>query len=213
MSYLVPCPKCGTSLPVELGMSGETLRCPCGSAVEVPTLRVLRDMPRTDDVDEGPGWTWRHGVMVIGAMILVFGLAMGIYLVRNQSAVNPDRYWEQWYANAKPLDAWRLWTYYQRDGIAGGMNPTLSPTRIKMQEMYFGQMAANLKLLYAFGDLVRGPDGEVRRTRGIVHTIKDGIVIENANLMRDVELMVRDAKRTMPMDVVRSPWVAAPTRE
>ncbi len=76
-----------------------------------------------------------------------------------------------------------------------------------------GNPAANLKLLYAFGDLVRGPDGEVRRTRGIVHTIKDGIVIENANLMRDVELMVREAKRTMPMDVVRAPWVAAPIRD
>ena len=42
--------------------------------------------------------------------------------------------------------------------------------------------------------------------RGIVHTIKDGIVIENANLMRDVEALVREAKKTMPMDVVRAPW-------
>ena len=53
----------------------------------------------------------------------------------------------------------------------------------------------------------------MRRTRGIVHTIKDGIVIENANLMRDVERVVRDAKLSMPMDVVRAPWVAAPAKE
>ena len=70
-----------------------------------------------------------------------------------------------------------------------------------------GNPAANLKLLYAFGDLVKAPDGTMRRTRGIVHTIKDGIVIENANLMRDVERIVRDAKRSMPMDSVRAPWV------
>jgi hypothetical protein len=70
-----------------------------------------------------------------------------------------------------------------------------------------GNPAANLKLLYAFGDLVKGPDGTMRRTRGIVHTIKDGVVIENANLMRDVERIVREAKRTMPMDTVRAPWV------
>ena len=72
-----------------------------------------------------------------------------------------------------------------------------------------GNPAANLKLLYAFGDLVRAPDGSVRRTRGIVHTIKDGIVMENVKLMRDVERMVREAKRTMPMDTVRAPWVDA----
>lgn len=76
-----------------------------------------------------------------------------------------------------------------------------------------GNPAANLKLMYAFGDLVRAPDGTVRRTRGIVHTIKDGIVIENANLMRDVERMVREAKQSMPMDQVRAPWVTAPARD
>lgn len=73
-----------------------------------------------------------------------------------------------------------------------------------------GNPAANLKLLYAFGDLVRNADGTVRRTRGIVHTIKDGIVIENANLMRDVERIVRDARKAMPMDIVREPWVVKP---
>ena len=70
-----------------------------------------------------------------------------------------------------------------------------------------GNPVANLKLLYAFGDIVRNPDGSLRRTRGIVHTIKDGLVIENANVMRDVERIVREAKRTMPMDLVRQPWV------
>ncbi len=73
-----------------------------------------------------------------------------------------------------------------------------------------GNPAANLKLLYAFGDLVRNADGTVRRTRGIVHTVKDGIVIENANVMREVERIVREAKKTMPMDVVREPWVTKP---
>jgi adenine deaminase len=73
-----------------------------------------------------------------------------------------------------------------------------------------GNPAANLKLLYAFGDLVRGPDGVVRRTRGIVHTIKDGVVTDNAALMRRVETIVREAKRTMPMDAVRAPWVVQP---
>lgn len=73
-----------------------------------------------------------------------------------------------------------------------------------------GNPAANLKSLYAFGDLVRDPDGTVRRTRGIVHTIKDGVVTENAKLMQAVERMVREAKAAQPMDPVRAPWVPQP---
>ena len=110
-------------MPVELGMSGETLRCSCGASIEVPTLRVLRDMPRTDDVDEGPGWTWRHGVMVLGAMLAAFGIAMGVYLVRNQYQMQPARMWDDWQKHASAADDWNMWRYFQRDGISGGMNP------------------------------------------------------------------------------------------
>lgn len=73
-----------------------------------------------------------------------------------------------------------------------------------------GNPAANLKFLYAFGDLVRGADGTVRRTRGIIHTIKDGVVTENAKLMQRVEQLVREAKGSQPMDVAREPWVVRP---
>ena len=53
---------------------------------------------------------------------------------------------------------------------------------------------------------MRGPDGVVKRSRVIVHTIRNRIVIEHPNLMRDVEVMVREAKKNVPMDVVRAPW-------
>jgi hypothetical protein len=147
MSYLVPCPKCGTQLPVELGMSGETLRCSCGSPVEVPTLRVLRDLPRTDEVDEGPGWTWRHGVMVLGAMLAVFGIAMGLYLVRNQYQMQPDKEWDNWQKYASVADDWKMWRYFQRDGISGGMNPQTQGVPLQLQYMFFSKLAANQKLL------------------------------------------------------------------
>ena len=146
MSYLVPCPKCGTQLPVELGMSGETLRCTCGSPVEVPTLRVLRDMPRTDDVDEGPGWTWRHGVLVLGAMLAAFGISMGLYLVRSQHDKQPEYMWNEWQKNASAADDWKMWHFFQQDGISGGMRPRPAPM-LKNQYEFFTELANNQKLL------------------------------------------------------------------
>lgn len=147
MSYLVPCPKCGTSLPVELGMSGETLRCTCGASVEVPPLRVLRDMPRTDEVDEGPGWTWRHGVLVVGAMLAAFGISMVLYLVRNQYDMQPNRAWDQWSQSSSPADDWKMWHHFQRDGISGGMNPRPHPSQLQSQYIFFSKLAADQKLL------------------------------------------------------------------
>lgn len=57
-----------------------------------------------------------------------------------------------------------------------------------------GNPARNLRFLYSFGALTTGPEGETRRTRGIVHTIKDGIVIENDRLMEEVARMVAESK-------------------
>ncbi|MCA2986704.1 MAG: amidohydrolase family protein [Gemmatimonas sp.] len=61
-----------------------------------------------------------------------------------------------------------------------------------------GNPAANLKYLYAFGDLALDRSGAMMRTKGIVHTIKDGIVLENANLMREVERMVQASRTLAP---------------
>jgi imidazolonepropionase-like amidohydrolase len=58
-----------------------------------------------------------------------------------------------------------------------------------------GNPVENFHHLYAFGALKRNERGELYRTRGVVHTIKDGVVIENANLMREVARMVEESKR------------------
>jgi hypothetical protein len=48
--------------------------------------------------------------------------------------------------------------------------------------------------MYSFGALTVDEEGETYRTEGIVHTIKDGIVIENERLMDEVEGMVEESK-------------------
>ncbi|HEX7122521.1 MAG TPA: amidohydrolase family protein [Gemmatimonadaceae bacterium] len=61
-----------------------------------------------------------------------------------------------------------------------------------------GNPAYNLKFMYSFGDLTLDRNGQMIRTRGIVHTIKDGIVINNARLMEEVEKMVAKSKEGVP---------------
>ncbi len=61
-----------------------------------------------------------------------------------------------------------------------------------------GNPAYNLKFLYSFGDLTLDKDGKMFRTKGIVHTIKDGVVMNNERLMEEVERMVAKSKQGVP---------------
>jgi len=47
---------------------------------------------------------------------------------------------------------------------------------------------------------------EMYRTKGIIHTIKDGVVFENDNLMREVERIVKESKENAGPDVVTDPF-------
>lgn len=69
-----------------------------------------------------------------------------------------------------------------------------------------GNPAYNLRFMYSFGALTRDNDGNMYRTGGIKHTIKDGVVIENEKLMREVERMVEVSKRGADENVVSEPF-------
>jgi hypothetical protein len=71
-----------------------------------------------------------------------------------------------------------------------------------------GNPAYNLRFLYSFGALRLDEAGDMVRTRGIVHTIKDGIVIDNARMMEEVERMVAESKRGARPNVVEVPFVS-----
>ena len=70
-----------------------------------------------------------------------------------------------------------------------------------------GNPAENLRFLYSTGALTMR-DGEMVRTRGAVHTIKDGVVIDNARLMEEVARMVAESKDGVGPDVSNRPFVA-----
>jgi hypothetical protein len=58
-----------------------------------------------------------------------------------------------------------------------------------------GNPAYNLRFMYSYGALTLNDAGEMVRTKGIVHTIKDGVVIENAKLMEEVARMVARSRQ------------------
>ncbi len=73
-----------------------------------------------------------------------------------------------------------------------------------------GNPAENLRYLYAFGAVRMNPKGQMYRTRGIVHTIKDGIVIDNARLMEEVARMVARSKRNAKPNITNAPFLPYP---
>ncbi len=75
-----------------------------------------------------------------------------------------------------------------------------------------GNPAYNFRFMYSFGALRLDENGDMIRTRGIVHTIKDGIVINNARLMEEVERMVANSKQGIGPSVVETPFVTRPAR-
>lgn len=73
-----------------------------------------------------------------------------------------------------------------------------------------GSPLYNLRFLYSFGALTLDQGGTMYRTKGIVHTIKDGIVINNARVMEEVARMVAKSKQGVGPNAVTQPFIIAP---
>jgi hypothetical protein len=70
-----------------------------------------------------------------------------------------------------------------------------------------GNPAENFRHMYSFGAIRMADDGSMYRSRGIVHTIINGVVTENANLMREVERMVTQSKRGTEPFITQEPFI------
>ena len=70
-----------------------------------------------------------------------------------------------------------------------------------------GSPAENFRYLYPFGAIRMNEAREMYRTRGIVHTIKDGIVINNDAVMEEVARIVAESKQDAGPDIVTAPFL------
>ncbi len=113
-----------------------------------------------------------------------------------------------------PLEVLRAATYNSAQFL---MEPKLG----MVQEGYIadllvvdGNPAENFRYLYPFGAINMDPETrQMYRTRGILHTIKDGIVMENDAIMEEVARIVAESKRGIGPDIVTEPFVVpAPPR-
>jgi len=73
-----------------------------------------------------------------------------------------------------------------------------------------GNPAENLRYLYPFGAIRKNEDHTMYRTEGIVYTIKDGVVVNNAKVMEEVARIVAESKENAGPDVVNGPFLAFP---
>jgi hypothetical protein len=72
--------------------------------------------------------------------------------------------------------------------------------------------AYNLAFMYGFGANTLDASGKMVRTMGIVHTIKDGIVLENAKVLEAVAKMVAESKAGgRKPDSVTAPFIPTTT--
>ncbi len=107
-----------------------------------------------------------------------------------------------------PLEVLRAATYNSAEFL---MEPKLG----LVQEGYVadlivvdGSPAADFKYLYPFGAIRMDPETrQMYRTKGILHTIKDGIVTDNAKIMEEVARIVAESKRGVGPDIVTEPFV------
>ncbi len=73
-----------------------------------------------------------------------------------------------------------------------------------------GSPAKDFKYLYPFGAIRMTEDREMYRTEGIVHTIKDGVVIENDRMLEEIARIVEESKVGAGPDIVREPFLVDP---
>jgi cytochrome c-type biogenesis protein CcmH/NrfG len=79
--YLLPC-LCGRQLSVSSAQAGQTVQCECGQAVEVPTMRGLRELEVADARSAARAENWGDRQRVtLGLFIASLGcLAVAAYL-------------------------------------------------------------------------------------------------------------------------------------
>ena len=109
-----------------------------------------------------------------------------------------------------PLEVLQTATYNSAKTI-------LEPKLGLIQEGYIADMiivdgspAKDFKYLYPFGAIRMTEDREMYRTEGIVHTIKDGVVIENDKMLEEIARIVKESKRDAGPDIVTEPFLVDP---
>ncbi|MFW5692953.1 MAG: hypothetical protein ACOCWL_01935 [Thermoguttaceae bacterium] len=109
--YLLPC-SCGQKLAVAPRQAGESITCPCGTAIEVPPLNRLKTLePVRPEVERArpaatvrdrPAWGGRQAGLFLGIVLLCVGIPWAAWLEWDKPRLVPVE-------RMTPLQTWGLW--------------------------------------------------------------------------------------------------------
>jgi hypothetical protein len=82
--YLLPC-TCGKKIEVDAGQAGLNVRCSCGAEVNVPTMRGIAQLERSEPrtlpaAKPGAEWGRRQGLIFLGMVIMLAASLGGLYV-------------------------------------------------------------------------------------------------------------------------------------
>ncbi|NLX55210.1 MAG: hypothetical protein GXY58_08860 [Planctomycetaceae bacterium] len=134
MKYLLPC-SCGQSMAIEVSQAGQSVQCTCGKTLDVPTMRLIRQLPPADEVPEKTRvrdrhWSLRQRLFFSCGLALLMGglLSAAFFQMGRAGLETEERPWdnlERAYQDIDTMDieqTWELWTNVRNESI-GPYNP------------------------------------------------------------------------------------------
>nr|BCX01956.1 MAG: amidohydrolase [Bacteroidota bacterium] len=98
-------------------------------------------------------------------------------------------------AGFHPLEVIRAATMHGAEALGNPDIGIVAPGKLADLVVVAENPLENFKVLYGTGWLRLDENGQVTRTRGILYTIKDGIIYDAKRLLEDVARMVEEARR------------------
>lgn len=144
MKYQLPC-SCGKSIPIEVSQAGQMVHCSCGAQLEIPTMRLIRQLqPVEAEAPEvrpvrATRWSVASRVLFVwGLAISALGLSLAAYYQWGRSSLHTQE--EAWdrtldsdvdrLSNMDLDEAWRNWELVRDSGIGPYSPPRYIVSRI-----------------------------------------------------------------------------------
>lgn len=156
--------ECGESHRVVPRQAGETLVCRCGQAIEIPTLRAMRQLPPAASVREAPRHSWSRlqGSLFVGGLVVTLLAAATVANFtwkRSQLTTDPLKVEDfEFVRNIMyftPTETWEAWTKVFRDQELGARNKPIHEVSREISRRYLGVIiAGSVSLVLGLAALV-----------------------------------------------------------
>ena len=126
--YLVPC-ECGNSVKVDSALAGGTTTCDqCQATVEIPSLRLLKDLPQAEaaekDALQPVGVKESNPTRNLGAILILLSLlslaVLGYARYTSVTGITADdaiEWGNQQIDSLTPEESWKMWQEVQELGM------------------------------------------------------------------------------------------------